>query len=184
MTELNSEDYENIWLRTKDRFLKWYLWILVFFSVASAIFGVTIAKIFIEPEIERYIESDPFKKRVSAHLLERLPELENRVMLARQNIDDLLESMSAIQGLPFEINTGLISLLDKNGERVIIQYGTMSEGTVTFPVAYSEQPIVLVTNVGVFSARTAAAVVEVTPAGFSVPFSSSGRSINWVAVGR
>lgn len=185
MATLTSEDYENIWLRTKDRFLKWYLWVLLFFSVLSGILGFSIAKTLIGPEVARYVESDAFKERVSSHLFDRLPRLESRVGIAQANIDDLLQAISAIEGRPFQIEPGIISLLGEAGSRIIIQYGRMSAAMpVTFAVRYTEEPIVVVTNVGGVSAQSSTALFNVTAERFSVPPSPSNHSINWLAVGR
>lgn len=87
---LTSDDYENIWLRIKDKFLKWFGYILIATSTVAVFFGGyighEISKNMIESFVKDYTSSEEFKLKIISSVTEKLPQASNRIEEINQQL--------------------------------------------------------------------------------------------------
>lgn len=81
MTQLSTEDYENIFLRIYDRFLSRFLYVgLTVITITAAVAGIlgySIAKTLIEPRVDAYVATPKFREEVLVSALAALPRAED-----------------------------------------------------------------------------------------------------------
>ena len=183
---LSSEDYTNIWLRTKDRFLKWYFWLLSFTlaigAVVGGFIGFTLAKYAIEPEVQRYVETETFRNLVADRVYSNLGDAEQRIQAIDAAVEDALESIRKIELDAFHIQPGYFSMLGNEGKRFTIQYGESPGGSVAFPIPFSDTPIVVVSDIGSLGRGVTVSPVDVNREGFLLTRPIIGSKVNWIAV--
>lgn len=203
MVELTTEDYENIWLRIKDRYGRWYRDITILVVSIAALIGFLggyfVSGSLIEPRVNAYMATDKFRERVTARVFENLPAAEERVNVMRGeiaslhagiqgDIETLRRALSEVAAQPYEVGHGRLSFLGAGGTRVTIQFGQGSGSGVEFSQPFKSVPVVLISGVGGALVKQPGFLGQVTERGFTVPREVNDpfgqpRTIHWIAVG-
>ena len=183
---LSSEDYTNIWLRIKDRFIKWYIWLLSFTltigAVVGGFIGFTLAKYAIEPQVQRYVETENFRNLLADRVYSNLGDAEQRVQAIDDAVKNALESIRKIELDVVHIQPGYFSMLGNEGKRFTIQYGETIGEQVTFPIPFSDTPIVVVSDVESLGRGVTVSPVDINREGFLLTRPIIGTRVNWIAV--
>lgn len=194
--QLSTEDYENIWLRIKDRSSKWFWsWVVIFFTVFSGMFGIGIFKLYnygkksMNEQIVSYVNTPEFKKEVKITFQNQFAMMQDKLKL----IDDGLLKLAIYEAAPYKITDSGFILVDSKGTYVIVEYGTGSTlQNIIFKSHFRETPqvIAVFSGVDVLQNNTnrdrPLHIASITTTGF-VAMHGNGilpAGINWIAIGK
>jgi hypothetical protein len=191
--KLTSEDYENIWLRIKD---KNRTQIFMTYTVAAAVVTIiaflfisnlyTYTKELVSHSIGEYIKSDNFKQQINATFQDQFKIVDKKLKI----IDDGLEKLEIYKSAPINVYEHGFTLVDHEGHYVIVEYGSGSSyGKNKFKSKFKQPPIVTATagaqryNIG--QKRQEPISVYVTEDGFTVrELPHMPYDIKWIAIGK
>ncbi len=199
MVKLDQDDYENIFLRVRERLLiHLFAAVSVFFAIIGASSWVSAkAKIdeLTEVAVNNYIQSDEFRRNVILAYQEKLGRLEARSLDVSKMLAEQQYKIAQLSELPVLIDSNGLSLINKEGHMFRIEMGSAKSGeAVIFKAAYKSKPTVLLSVEG--SALDAIAqhrlqskgapvlAVNATLRGFEIPPSVYSFTYNWVAFGQ
>ena len=198
--KLDSEDYENIYLRIREKL--WLFWAGLFTFFGGA--GLLIAYISIgsatEAAVKQYVGTAGFAKSISDTTSSRLADLDARTMNLTDALTSLEKRAASTKTLPLSVSDHGISIVGVDGVRFNIESGSAKGGElIRFQSAFTRPPMVLITST---SNRAGMQVLEhpairsdvqqvttrtTTAEAFQLPRSTSFASRNtfdWVAIGK
>lgn len=169
---LTETDYENLWLRIKDKYWKNFWGSMAIVAVFGAFSGYQIARSVLEDSASKYVQTDEFKARIARYTMESLPEYrksleeieqrEGRLTIAIANQKDALDEaiasrqkiLSAMTLPPISVAPGTLTFASADGKRIRIDYGSFSSkapglasavGGHTFTIPFETLPVVIIT---------------------------------------
>lgn len=197
--KLDQADYENIFLRVRERLL---VQLIAVFSVLFAVIGVTTwvaakAKVdeITEVAVNKYVQSDEFKRNIVTAYQEKLARLEIQADDIAKLVSEHQQMAAKLSEIPIVIDSSGLTLVNKSGNQFRIEMGVASSGAkVLFKSSYKVEPTVLLS---VDSSKldaitlhrmqvkgTAVLAVSAGPQGFEIPASVLPVSYRWVALGQ
>lgn len=193
--KLDSEDYENIYLRVREKL--WQFWasllgVLGFAGLVVAYVSISAAT---EKAVNRYIQTDAFKQNVVQSATAKLTDLKQRTDAIESSLNTSEKRIAGLAKLPIAIGENGIALMDQTGKKFFIESGTVKDGeSVKFQNPFSSPPIIILSATGdmfgSYSARITAPPLRnantpnVKNEGFSLRYSNSHRTYSWVAFGQ
>lgn len=197
--KLDQADYENIFLRVRERLLLQVIAILMVLLAAAGVTTWLTAKAKIseitEAAVNQYVQSDEFKKNVVLAYQEKLVRLEIQATDVAKLISEQQEKAAKLSEVPIVIDTSGLTLTNKSGHQFRIEMGTASTGSkIVFKTPYKEAPTVLLSvDISKLDAITLhrmqtkgseVLAVSASPRGFDIPSSILPVTYRWVALGQ
>ena len=197
--KLDQADYENIFLRVRERLL---VQLIAIFSILFAIIGVSTwlsarAKIdeITEAAVNKYVQSDEFRKNIVMAYQEKLARLESQTTEIAKLISEQQQKAAQLPELPVVIDSSGLTLVNKHGHQFRIGMGTARSGAkILFKIPYMSEPTVLLTidsaaldgiTLHRMQAKGAGVLaVSSTSHGFEIPASVYPVCYRWVALGQ
>lgn len=196
--KLDSEDYENIYLRVRGKMWKQVAAAIAFVGLGVAGAGWLYIGKLSEKAINLYVESEVFKEGVRADAMARLSELETRSKELDRQISEQELALGVMARLPIAASANNLNLIDTAGRKFSIEMGTVEEGEpAVFKNTYSTEPMVLVSLISDEQKLLGGAMAErggevfgvtFTQTGFLIPSEAkfkfgSKRKYRWIAIG-
>lgn len=193
--KLDSEDYENIYLRVREKL--WLFWASLF-----ALFGGTgLIVLYLsmstatEKAVNNYIKTEAFQKNVIQAIAAKATELARRADEIEASLNTSEKRVASLANLPIAIGENGVALMDQSGKKFFVESGTVRDGeSVKFQNAFTVPPTVLLTTTGdafgayadrITSSRVANLYApKVTNQGFSLRHVPSPKTYSWVALGQ
>ncbi len=154
---LTTEDYDNIWLRVKDKGIRWVLtWVTFIVSLITILIATVTFLAFNNYVQEKalnltriYVSSPEFKKEASDSLSSFLivnKDKINDLKLQLKLIKDSIRLVSGITTAPYEVHTDGVSFVDSTGAQFRIEYGSSeTDKQILFKHNFVETPLVYFT---------------------------------------
>ncbi len=192
--QLTTEDYENIWLRIKDRGSKWFWgWIIIGMSIFSGLFGFGIYKLYsygkksMDDKIAAYVQTPEFKNEVKVTFESQFTTMTEKLKL----IDEGLAKLAIYQAAPYKVTDYGFILVDSKGTYIIVEFGNgKTHQPIQFKSHFSQPPKVIAT---LFSSATVwekkdnpLHITNITSSQFQAvqPDQWISSDINWIAIGK
>ena len=141
LNKLDSTDYENIYLQVRNRGGKWLLAILAFLGIAS-FYGSYQA---VKRGVDKYINTESFKSEVLSSTLSRLTAIDEKIVQTEKSARDIQKHIGAISDLPLTVTKNGFVVVDKSGETLYVETGTVKSGdAVVFQSPFKSRPIFLI----------------------------------------
>lgn len=202
--QLTSEDYENIWLRIKDKYMRWVFTVVSIVAVLSGFTGYKIAQATIDNRVAKYLLSDTFKSQVISEVRGNLARLLDDNRLSRSRIDALHDDAKSIENkieaykqFPLKVTDHGFSVIGSQGKKIIVEYGrvkgirgVMSETpvTISFKSHFSRPPVLLFSTNSQVRITTGIVSIRKEDATFFIGVenvvSDKNIGINWLAIGQ
>jgi hypothetical protein len=139
--KLDQSDYENIFLRVRDKLL---IQVFAIFSILFAVIGIatwTAVKARVEKitelAVNNYVQSDEFKKHVVVSYQEKLTRLETQTAEITKVLSEQQKKAAQLSEIPILIDQDGLTLINKNGHQFRIEMGSAISGAkVLFKVPY------------------------------------------------
>lgn len=200
--KLDTEDYENIYLRIRGR-----LWKAAIGAVLSglALLGITSWLALnnqLDKAISAYVASEGFKQAVVASATQRLAAIEQQSVLIQQQLQKQELRAGDIANLPVTATVSSLAVVDRSGQRFYIETGTAApDDKIIFTKPFSRPPFVALAFKGIQGKKgeplsspllnryrsEEARPVDLNERGFSIIQKSnpsmSGSVYDWIAVG-
>lgn len=143
--KLDSEDYENIYLRVREKL--WLFWAGMFTVLGGV--GLIMAYITINTAakdiVERYMRSEGFEKALAEQTSKKIADLEAREMKLQASLAKLERRASVAQNLPISVTDNGLTVLSADGRKFFIETGVARGGTtVQFTSQFKNPPFVAV----------------------------------------
>jgi len=193
--KLDSEDYENIYLRIREKL--WLFWasLLALFGGTGLVvlyFSMSTAT---EKAVNKYIQTETFQKNVIQATAAKANELQKRTDAIEASLNTSEKRVASIAKLPIAIGENGIALMDQSGKKFFVESGAVRDGeSVTFQNAFTVPPTVILSTTGdmfgsyadrIAPGRVANAYApKVTNQGFSLRHVPSPKMYSWVALGQ
>lgn len=193
--KLDSEDYENIYLRVREKL--WLFWasLIALFGGAGLVvlyFSMSAAT---EKAVNKYIQTEKFQTNVVQATAAKATELKQRTDAIEASLNTSERRVASLAKLPISIGENGITLMDQSGKKFFIESGTVKDGeSIKFQSAFTTPPTVILNvtgdNFGLLSDRittrriTSAYAPKVTDQGFSLRHATGAKTYNWVAIGQ
>lgn len=203
--KLTEADYENIWLRIKDRSLKLVLGMVGAVGIGGFAAGYQWANMKLDDHVEKhlaqYLKGDTFKDLVGKALVTGTGELRAERLGAEKTLRDLQERAAALKDIGVLVQDNQLSVTGPDGKAFRIERGIVDKnGKVTFAKPYPKPPIVLVDasydsfntelrsrhSYDLVANRPPSAAFVVVPAseiGFDLKARYIRSGVNWIAIG-
>jgi hypothetical protein len=193
--KLDAEDYENIYLRVREKL--WFFWASLFGVLGGTGLLITYFSIgtATEAAVDKYVQTERFAKSIAENTESRLARLEAREKELNSLLAGAEKRVGALAKLPIAISEHGVTLVDANGEKFHIETGQARRGDVVeFHSAFGRPPMVLIASMSDRFGRPAAdpmatsrdvPVVHViaSSTGFRVPHNFTRGDYSWIAVG-
>lgn len=196
--QLTGEDYENIWLRLRNRF---WLWVLGWFAVIATLGGYTafqLAKRQLDEAVAAYVKSDEFRARLPQLVAERLPhidaqlqQLETRQQQLTREIASKQQQLVAMQKFPLELTPVSVRWTVPDGRSFQLQTGRIAVGgfrnaRVQFTESFKTEPFVLISPAQVALGRLSRQMFphSITSEGFAIQHEGEAATVHWIALGQ
>jgi len=193
--KLDSEDYENIYLRIREKlWLFWASLIALFSGVGLVVlyFSLSAAT---EKAVNKYIQTETFQKNVIQATAAKATELKQRTDAIEASLNTSEKRAASLAKLPISIGENGIALVDQSGKKFFIESGTVKDGeSVKFQNAFTLPPTVILNTTGdmlgsyadrITAGRVPSAYApKVTNQGFSLRYTTSAKTYSWVALGQ
>ncbi len=193
---LTTEDYENIWLRIKDKLGKWiFSWLVLISAIVTLMVGSGLyglyghSKKIIERETDHYIQSPEFKKEVNLFFQKQFDLINNKIIL----IDEGLAKLAIYGAAPYKITDNGFILVDSKGNYTIVEYGGgVTNNQIKFKSQFKRLPRVVITQLTydpIIDRRvTPLIIAQITPSHFTAKLAHTTSnfevSFNWIAIGK
>lgn len=198
--KLDATDYENIYLRVRER-LSIFL-ISVFGAIAAAIgvagiftfyHGVNSAT---EKAVNEFVKTNTFKQSVVDTTSAKTIELQKQADLIAVSLEKSEKRVATLAKLPITVDGNGVAMIGTSGEKFFIETGTAHDGeTVKFHNPYKNPPTVIMNvtgdNFGPYRDRfpnerrmNGGYAPNVSAGGFSLAASVNQRTYSWVAIGQ
>lgn len=200
---LTSEDYENIYLRVKEKVWKGVLGLMAFAAtiggLVGAIGGYELAKRQFDSAISAYTNTDEFRASMISYAQRNLPDmhaelgvLEERASALQHVLLERRELLEAMLQAPLAVSGHGYRLTAADGNSLRLEFGSQRIGGragtwVQFKEPFRDPPIILTSFPSGWQEsrfERSNGVSEVSATGFNVHHSGFGTDINWVAIGR
>jgi hypothetical protein len=195
--KLDSEDYENIYLRIRGKL--WLFWAAVFGALGGTglVVGYFSISSAIEVAVNKYLQTEQFAQSIAKDTESRLARLEERERELARLLAIAEKRAGTVASLPIAITDGGVTLVGSDGAKFHVETGSTKRGEpVLFKSAFSRPPMVLLApNTDRFgrpageplttSKDVSVIRVAASSTGFKNPYvlnSSSGFS--WLAIGQ
>ncbi len=198
--KLTSEDYENIWLRIKDKtqkqIYKTYGFAAAVVTIIAFIFIsnlYTYSKEIVSHFIGDYVKSDNFRQQLKATFQDQFTIVDNKLKLidgGLKKIDDGLGKIEIYKSAPMNISDYGFTLVDQRGNYILVEYGKGNSSSYKFKSKYKQPPIVTASVMSnpwaSHSIRGASiGVSSITKDGFYIDnLSVPPHEIQWIAIGK
>jgi hypothetical protein len=151
---LTTEDYDNIWLRVKEKGIRWVLTWVTFIVTIITIIIATITFLGFNNYVQEkalsltrvYVSSQEFKKEASDSLSSYLIFNQDKIGQLRaqlKQISDSIRLVSNISVAPYQIFSDGASFVDSTDTQFQIEYGNgESDKAITFKRDFLETPLV------------------------------------------
>ena len=190
--KLTTEDYENIWLRIKDktnkRVLHVYGVVASLFTILTFVFGSGLyfyGQKIIDSAVTSYIKSQKFEHQAQETFKAQFNLVDKKLRL----IDKGLDKLAIYKSAPYSISDHGFTLVDSSGNYVIVEHGSgSSSDRIEFKSKFSKPPTVVALAVSDSfppQRERPLAVMSITNEGFStgkLPHLPMG--IKWIAIGK
>lgn len=199
--QLSGDDYENIWLRVKERgtaaFLGFMGLALTLGTVVGGVGGYELARRALESEVERYARSDEFRKSLTEYTRQQIPDLHSNLETLEHRAGTLAgiievhqEKIAALQRPPIEVDILGARWTAPDGRSLRIQTGraelSFGRTEVKFSTPFATDPVVLISLNGGRAAfgRGSVSTDEVTAEGMQIASHGIDGMVHWVAIGQ
>lgn len=199
--QLSGDDYENIWLRVKERgtsaFLGFMGLALTLGGVIGGVGGYELARRALESEVERYARSDEFRKSLTEYTRQQIPDLhssletlEHRAGTLTGIIEVHQEKIAALQRPPIEVDILGARWTAPDGRSLRIQTGrarlSFGPTEVKFTTPFATDPVVLISlnNASPAFGRGTISTANVTAEGMQINAHGVDGMVHWVAIGQ
>lgn len=149
--KLTEADFENIWLRVKDRALKLVVAAIAAIGVGGFAAGYYWARLAVDSQMERflsgYVKGEAFKAQVSSALVTGTSELRDERLAAEKTLKELQRRAVNLDRPGISITDQAVSLTAADGRSFRVERGTLRSGgsqKVVFSRPFAKPPIVLV----------------------------------------
>ncbi|MFM2132934.1 MAG: hypothetical protein RL156_215 [Bacteroidota bacterium] len=154
---LATEDYDNIWLRIKDKGIRWVLTWVTFIVTLITIIIATITFLGFNNYVQEkalsltrtYVSSTEFKKEASDSLSSFLllnRELISDLQAKLRMLKDSVRLVSNLRNAPYSFGSNSASFVDSLGTQFRIEYGNAStDDPVEFRESFLDPPLVYMT---------------------------------------
>ncbi len=149
--KLNEADFENIWLRVKDRSVKLVLAAVTAIGATGFGAGYYLARHAVDSQVERflsdYMKGEAFKGQVSSALITGTSELRSERLAAEATLKELQRRAASLDHPGISITDQSVSLTSADGRSFRLERGTLQRGAsqkVVFSHPFQKPPIVLV----------------------------------------
>lgn len=192
--KLDSEDYENIYLRIREKL--WLFWAYLFLVLGGGALVVLYFSISAATEkaVNNYIQTETFQKDVIQTIEAKASELKQRTDAIEASLNTSEKRVASLAKLPIDIGENGIALMDQSGKKFFVESGVVKDGeSVKFQNAFTVPPTVILSTTGdmfgsyadrISAKRVASAAPNVTNQGFSLRYASSPQTYSWVALGQ
>lgn len=188
--KLDDADFENIYLRVREKLFWWLVAMLTLVVAISGYSGYVAVQKTAERAASAYVSGTDFKASIEAASITRLKELKVQADSIETRMRSDEKRIVAGARLPITIAANRIEFADPNGTRLRLEFGQVSESSkVVFDSPFEHIPIVLLTpidNPG--TGRSAPTLVSPTVSreGFSVAPSMrmTPNKFSWLAIGQ
>ncbi len=193
--KLDSEDYENIYLRVREKL--WLFWVTFLGLLGGVSLSVTYVSMSAATEkaVNWYIQTDTFKQNVVQSATAKLTDLKQKTDAIESSLNTSEKRIAGLAKLPIAIGENGIALMDQTGKKFFIESGTVKDGeAIKFQNPFSSQPVIILSATGdafgAYADRLTAApsrnshAPKVTNDGFSLRYSTHRRTYSWVAFGQ
>ncbi len=155
---LVNEDYDNIWLRVKDKGIRWVLTWVTFIVTLITVIIATITFLGFNTWVQekalnltrQYVSGADFKREASDSLSSFLilNKKEIRDLQAQlRMLKDSIRLVSAIRTAPYEIAENGASFVDSTGAHFQLEYGiATTDKAINFRNSFAEAPLVYITS--------------------------------------
>ena len=198
--KLTSEDYENIWLRMKDKtrtqVYMTYGGIAAMVTIIAFLFIsnlYTYSKELVSHSIGVYIKGDDFKQQIKSTFQDQFTIVDNKLKLidgGLKKIDDGLGKIKIYESAPMNISDYGFTLVDQKGNYILVEYGTGDSSDYKFKSKFRQPPIVTASIMtspwnSHNTSENQTGVSSITKDGFHVNnFSGMPHTIQWIAIGK
>lgn len=200
--QLTGDDYENIWLRVKDRGgMMFMATISGAFLIGGALGGVggyEIARRALEKEVAQYTQSEAFRTSLVDYTRQQIPELQQQLTALEQREKTLTgtfaahrDQLAALQRPPIEIDAQGIRWTAPDGKSIRMAMGEAPPGgglmatRVVFDPPFQAPPLVLVSvNGSQYSRRSEAMTIHVSANDVAFDSDVLQGTLHWIAIGR
>lgn len=194
---LSNEEYENIWLRIKDRIGKWvigYLLISIFLPVTIlAYFGIDKAvDIKLDKKINEKLSSDDFAKEIVSATVNRLEKVKDSIQDAETKIIRLEEKTnkmsSFLANFPVTVEGQRLNISTETGGSFVLEYGgCVTLGKVKFNKTFPSTPAVFLSACSnpLIGNISNVKVADLSAEGFTIYSISKNdlyRKFSWLAI--
>lgn len=121
--ELKAEDYENIWLRLKEKFWKWVAFWFILFAAVFGYSAFNLAKNTLGSYVREYAKTSEFKEQVGKAVLNNIPEMKLSLEQAKNDVSKLLENLEALKHAPFTISENMFTIVGGKGNIIKVEFG-------------------------------------------------------------
>jgi hypothetical protein len=202
--QLNGEDYENIWLRIKDRYWKRIFASLALSATLGGLGGYAVAERFmdraVKDAVKEYAQTEEFKTKIAQATREQVPSLQSAMIALEQRETQLGQNLAARQQTIAAMESGLVKITEHSivltttdGQKLHIEYGRtaanqMSDVPVKFEAPFTRPPAVFLTLIDGEPTRSSLplSATKISLEGFSVATYTGGflpAKMDWIAIG-
>ncbi len=154
---LVNEDYDNIWLRVKDKGIRWVLTWVTFIVTLITVIIATITFLGFNNYVQEkalnltriYVSSPEFKKEASDSLSSFLIVNKDKIKDLQAQLKQLRDSVRLVSNIkvaPYEISPFGASFVDSVGTQFQIEYGVSStDKAINFHHDFLDAPLVYIT---------------------------------------
>lgn len=144
--KLLNEDYENIWLRIKERIWKLVFTIVIsIITVASTAVGIAVYQYsshVVKSKVIEYVESKEFQEKIDLSIQ---PAIQNSIEKLNESTNQIIAMQKIAKGLQTTINGNTIILNNSQGAISQIEYGVSQTNRVEFKFPFQTPPVVIIT---------------------------------------
>ncbi len=154
---LVNEDYDNIWLRVKDKGIRWVLTWVTFIVTLITVIIATITFLGFNTYVQdkalnltrAYVSSQDFKREASDSLSSFLIFNKDKIKDLQAQLKMLKDSIRLVSNItvaPYEVNPYGAAFIDSAGTQFQIEYGIAStDKPINFKRNFLEAPLVYIT---------------------------------------
>ncbi len=199
--QLSGDDYENIWLRIKDRsattVLGYLTLIVTVVGLLGGVGGYEIARRRLEAEVAQQTQSQEFRDSLTEYTRQQIPALgaelealEQRTKVLNDTIIGHQQKIAAMQHPPIAVGALGAQWTAPNGRSLRLRTGRvrtsgLATAKVTFEPPFAIEPVVLIAlnEAQAGFGRGAIWTTNVTTSGMEINSSGVDGTIQWVAIG-
>jgi len=141
MNKLDSTDFENIYLQTRNRGWKWFVGVASIFGVGTMLGAWQVINISASTGVDAYVKTERFQRDVVDAALSRLSSLDVRASKIESTISEGEKRAGVLGNLPMAVSERGLVLTDRAGRNFHIETGTAHSGEVVlFKSSFKGRP--------------------------------------------